>query len=401
MTRGIIAAGEWGAGEGLGGWVRGEGRSVGSSAESPPRSPLLLLAPQPPARPIRLPTLHSHCSRSNPNPSPLYPTPSHSIPRPTPPLSHPQPTPTPSPLHLHSTPTPPPPATRYRLHRWCGHLPPLRALFVTTCLLSSSAVADLKAINPYLAHSDTLLKMAAALQLHSTRVAQTARAQLQLATLVRQLSDLRIGGGGGGGGGGQGGRVSKPLAPGLALKLQHQAKAALGQLVRGCVSALDTPRYATPRHAMSCLAAPRQARPGCATPLPHARHLPRCFAPPRPASRRRPPPPPPPPPDQPPHHIQTASRHCIDNDDNDAAQFAVDPRFLIFEYLFDLLLRKRQVAMVCDFRNKAMMDLSSCQQMIMGAGKTTVVGPLLTLCLADGDCLVMQVRREGRGGREG
>ena len=161
--------------------------------------------------------------------------------------------------------------------------------------------------------------MAAALQLHATRVAQTARAQLQLSTLVKQLSGLRLdaGAAGGGGGGGGGGHMRTALTPGLALKIQHQSKAALSQL--------------------------------------------------------------------------TASRHCIDNDDMDAGKFAVDPRFLIFEYLFDLLLRKRQVAMVCDFRNKAIMDESSCQQMIMGAGKTTVVGPLLTLCLADGDCLVMQV----------
>ena len=34
---------------------------------------------------------------------------------------------------------------------------------------------------------------------------------------------------------------------------------------------------------------------------------------------------------------------------------------------------------------------SRVQQMIMGAGKTTVVGPLLTLLLADGQRLVTQV----------
>jgi ABC-type glutathione transport system ATPase component len=35
--------------------------------------------------------------------------------------------------------------------------------------------------------------------------------------------------------------------------------------------------------------------------------------------------------------------------------------------------------------------ISRVQQMIMGAGKTTVVGPLLCLILADGDSLLMQV----------
>lgn len=34
---------------------------------------------------------------------------------------------------------------------------------------------------------------------------------------------------------------------------------------------------------------------------------------------------------------------------------------------------------------------SHCEQMIMGGGKTTVVGPLLALLLADGASLVIQV----------
>ena len=34
---------------------------------------------------------------------------------------------------------------------------------------------------------------------------------------------------------------------------------------------------------------------------------------------------------------------------------------------------------------------SHCEQMIMGGGKTTVVGPLLALLLGDGKTLVMQV----------
>jgi hypothetical protein len=34
---------------------------------------------------------------------------------------------------------------------------------------------------------------------------------------------------------------------------------------------------------------------------------------------------------------------------------------------------------------------SMCHQLIMGAGKTTVIGPLLALLLGDGNTLVMQV----------
>jgi len=80
----------------------------------------------------------------------------------------------------------------------------------------------------------------------------------------------------------------------------------------------------------------------------------------------------------------SARRFCL------AADGKADPRFLVFEYHFEMLLRERQVQMVEDLKDRALNNLSSCQQMIMGAGKTTVVGPLLALCLADGKTLVMQ-----------
>jgi hypothetical protein len=70
---------------------------------------------------------------------------------------------------------------------------------------------------------------------------------------------------------------------------------------------------------------------------------------------------------------------------------AYDPRFLMFEYVFDLLLRPRQVEMVRSFVDATNKGQSRVQQMIMGAGKTTVIGPLLTLILADGKELVTQV----------
>lgn len=75
--------------------------------------------------------------------------------------------------------------------------------------------------------------------------------------------------------------------------------------------------------------------------------------------------------------------------DNSGSQF--DPRFLVFEYIFDILLRQRQVEMVESFVTSCRKGESKVQQMIMGAGKTTVVGPLLCLILADSESLVMQV----------
>lgn len=68
-----------------------------------------------------------------------------------------------------------------------------------------------------------------------------------------------------------------------------------------------------------------------------------------------------------------------------------DPRFLVFEYVFDILLRGRQVQMIDSFMTSLAKGDSRVQQMIMGAGKTTVVGPLLTYILADKEHLVMHV----------
>jgi hypothetical protein len=68
-----------------------------------------------------------------------------------------------------------------------------------------------------------------------------------------------------------------------------------------------------------------------------------------------------------------------------------DPRFIVFEFTYSLMLRKSQVILVNKFMNALQHDRSMCHQMIMGAGKTTVVTPLLALMLADGKSLVTQV----------
>ena len=68
-----------------------------------------------------------------------------------------------------------------------------------------------------------------------------------------------------------------------------------------------------------------------------------------------------------------------------------DPRFLVFEFIFNILLRPMQVQLVNDFITAVRAGRSEVQQMLMGAGKTTVVGPLLALILADGEHLITQV----------
>ena len=68
-----------------------------------------------------------------------------------------------------------------------------------------------------------------------------------------------------------------------------------------------------------------------------------------------------------------------------------DPRFLIFEFTTSVVLRQPQVQLVERFVATLAGGASLVAQLIMGAGKTTTIAPLLALILADGAQLVMQV----------
>ena len=68
-----------------------------------------------------------------------------------------------------------------------------------------------------------------------------------------------------------------------------------------------------------------------------------------------------------------------------------DPRYLVFEFAYSLLLRQSQVSLLRQFRDSVRAGRSLCHQMIMGAGKTTVIAPLLALLLADGERLIVSV----------
>lgn len=68
-----------------------------------------------------------------------------------------------------------------------------------------------------------------------------------------------------------------------------------------------------------------------------------------------------------------------------------DPRYLVFEFAYNLLLRDSQVKLIETFNRHVKRGQSLCHQMIMGAGKTTVVSPLLSLLLADGNRLIVQI----------
>jgi hypothetical protein len=74
----------------------------------------------------------------------------------------------------------------------------------------------------------------------------------------------------------------------------------------------------------------------------------------------------------------TCKRHFMRVTPN-AVEF--DPRFLVFEFTYSLMLRKSQVILVNKFLHALKNNSSMCHQMIMGAGKTTVVAPLLAMIL--------------------
>lgn len=87
----------------------------------------------------------------------------------------------------------------------------------------------------------------------------------------------------------------------------------------------------------------------------------------------------------------TNERHFMKTSTSNPNFIEFDPRYLVFEFTYSIMLRKSQVILVNKFLDSLRKNQSMCHQMIMGAGKTTVVTPLLALMLADGKSLVTQV----------
>ena len=87
----------------------------------------------------------------------------------------------------------------------------------------------------------------------------------------------------------------------------------------------------------------------------------------------------------------TNERHYTEVSPANPSLIRFDPRFLVFEFTYGIMLRKAQVILVRKFMGALNNNRSMCHQMIMGAGKTTVVAPLLALILADGKSLVTSV----------
>eukprot|EP00913_Durusdinium_trenchii_P011098 g10420.t1 len=61
----------------------------------------------------------------------------------------------------------------------------------------------------------------------------------------------------------------------------------------------------------------------------------------------------------------------------------ISPAFLLFEYVTGFMVRKQQVTLIRRFAEEAFNGRSLVAQMIMGAGKTTCIAPMLTLLLGN------------------
>jgi hypothetical protein len=73
------------------------------------------------------------------------------------------------------------------------------------------------------------------------------------------------------------------------------------------------------------------------------------------------------------------------------AGFGFKPQYSVFEYQANIILRKRQVELVSKFERCVLAGGDMVEQLIMGAGKTTVVSPMLSLLLSRGKRLVTLV----------
>eukprot|EP00435_Cladocopium_sp_Y103_P040164 s652_g10.t2 len=69
----------------------------------------------------------------------------------------------------------------------------------------------------------------------------------------------------------------------------------------------------------------------------------------------------------------------------------ISPAFLLFEYVTGFMVRKQQVDLIRRFAEEAFAGRSLVAQMIMGAGKTTCIAPMLTLLLGNNGRLVLNI----------
>ena len=224
--------------------------------------------------------------------------------------------------------------------------------FMFCLLISTQSESDLQTVNPFLTAEEAreLLDLVVSCILHTSRVGQINRAVSEAHGLLRLLrppppSGARLGG------------ARQPPPPPRPAKGDAPSP---GGVAFGRTEVATAAAQGPASEALAAEAAEASVREAVSALVLKAQTLA--------------------------EHLLTA-RHYVEGE---AGRLRYDPRFLLFEFVHNLVLREAQVELVHEFVGAVRGGRPLVKQMLMGGGKTTVVGPLLALLLGDGKTLVVQ-----------
>ena len=225
----------------------------------------------------------------------------------------------------------------FQLRQLAGQEASVSTEYLFCLLVSSTGVSDLRSANPYVSEkeADELLDLAVAVILHANRVGQInrcmseARGLLKLLETAAHESSAALTAGAQDGAG-----ATEPLISALTAGATEQLISALMLKSATLADQLLARRYYVEA------SSPPSAADGALS--------------------------------------------------SEGMRLQYDPRFLLFEFTHNILLRQTQVHLIQEFVGAVRKGQPLVKQMLMGGGKTTVVGPMLALMLGDGEMLVLQ-----------
>ncbi|MAT98943.1 MAG: hypothetical protein CL608_17505, partial [Anaerolineaceae bacterium] len=245
----------------------------------------------------------------------------------------------------------------------------ISADFLLCLLISSRATADLREINPFVSEREAegIFDELVAAVLHASRVGQINRCVSEARGLVKLL---RPGVGSDGARGAASEAAQREAASAIALKAQSLAEQILTRRHYVTANRADADASSGAERAKGGGKGEQLTSSGSETSLDEAESsqsssISLCS-------------------------LGTATDAPAAKERSTPATLTYDPRFLLFEFTHNLVLRQAQVELVLDFVASVTSGQPLVKQMLMGGGKTTVVGPLLALMLADGERLVVQ-----------
>ena len=248
---------------------------------------------------------------------------------------------------------------RFLLLVHSGHEAQLWFEYMVSCLLSSASVDDLSRLNPFVprARWHQLRDLLAVLLLRANRVGQTNRTLQLTADTLRLLEKCRADVGGAASAGAAVGSSSPPRA----LAVRDADASALQLKVDACMVELTAARAYCVKQRGGAAAVGAAGDDTAPSPPPLSSG-----------------------------GGGGGDAEAAATTSSSSSSRVIDPRFLVFEFLWNLVLRPRQVDLVRECVRTVHGHGSLVKQMIMGAGKTTVVSPLISLILAQGSFLVVQ-----------